>query len=361
VFKEARDVFSRNWLWIAVLAAAVVAGWFLVQRLTEPELPSWIAAGNGRIEAVSIDIASKTGGRVREILVDEGDTVEQDQILAYMDTQQLEAQLREAQAQLQRGKIAREVAESNVTQAEAEYSAAQAVIAQRQAELETAERQLERSEQLVRTNAISQQTLDTDRARAASARAALDVARAQAASAQAAIATAKASIVDADAAIEAAEAAIERIQVEINDSVLRAPRDGRIQYRVAQPGEVIASGGRVLNLIDLNDVYMTFFLPTVQAGRVAVGAEARIVLDTAPNIAVPAEVSFVSDVAQFTPKTVETKEERLDLMFRVKVRVPPELLQKYARYVKPGMPGMAYVKLDPNAEWPESLRAGVLE
>lgn len=359
--KQPNDILAIRWVWIPAVVVAVVAGWLLTQRLNEPALPDWIASGNGRVEAVSIDISTKTGGRIREILVEEGQTVRRDEVLALMDTQQLEAQLREARAQLQRGKIARDVAESNVTQAEAEHSAALAIVTQRQTELETAERQLGRSEQLARTNAISQQTLDDDRARAASARAALDVARAQAASAEAAIATAKARIIDADAAIEAAEAAIERIQVEINDSTLRAPRDGRVQYRVAQPGEVVAGGGRILNLIDLNDVYMTFFLPTAQAGRIALGAEARIVLDTAPNVAVPAEVSFLSDVAQFTPKTVETKAERLDLMFRVKVRVRPELLQKYAPYVKPGMPGMAYVKLDPSKEWPEGLRTGVLK
>ncbi|HEX7075216.1 MAG TPA: efflux RND transporter periplasmic adaptor subunit [Hyphomicrobiaceae bacterium] len=343
------------------MVAAVAAGWYLTQRLSEPPLPDWIAWGNGRIEAVAIDISARTGGRVREIVVQEGQTVARGEVLAHMDTQQLEAQLREARAQLQRGKIARDVAESGVIQAEAEHSATLAVVAQRRTELESAARRLDRSEQLARTNAISQQTLDDDRARVAGAQAALDAARAQAASAEAAIATARASIVDAEASIEATEAAIERIQAEIDDSTLRAPRDGRVQYLVAQPGEVVAGGGRVLNLIDLNDVFMTFFLPTVEAGRVALGSEARIVLDTAPGVVVPAQVSFISDVAQFTPRTVETREERISLMFRVRVRVAPELLRKYANYVKPGLPGMAYVKLDPDAQWPEALSTGLLE
>ncbi|WEX11831.1 HlyD family efflux transporter periplasmic adaptor subunit [Chelativorans sp. AA-79] len=343
------------------MVAAVAVGWYLTQRFAEPELPDWIASGNGRVEAVAIDISARTGGRVRDIVVKEGQTVARGEVLAHMDTQQLDAQLREARAQLQRGRIARDVAESSVTQAEAEHSAALAVVAQRRTELESAERRLNRSEQLARTSAISQQTLDDDRARTAGARAALDAARAQSASAEAGIATARASIVDAEAIVEAAEAAIERIQVEIDDSTLRSPRDGRVQYLVAQPGEVVAGGGRVLNLIDLNDVYMTFFLPTVQAGRVALGSQARIVLDTAPGVVVPAEVSFISDVAQFTPRTVETAEERVGLMFRIRVRVAPELLQKHADYVKPGLPGMAYVKLDPTAEWPETLRTGLLE
>src|SRR3546814_3115012 len=82
---------------------------------------------------------------------------------------------------------------------------------------------------------------------------------------------------------------IQRIQADIDDSVLKSPRDGRVQYRVAQPGEVLSPGGVVLNMVDLTDVYMTFFLPTEQAGRVALGAEARLVLDAAPQYVIPAE------------------------------------------------------------------------
>lgn len=353
--------FAGPWFWIALVAVAAAGGWYATQRLAEEGLPAGIAQGNGRIEAVAIDISARTGGRIRDILVHEGEAVAAGQILAQMDTQQLDAQLREARAQLQRGRIGRDVAESGVAQAEAEHSAALAVVAQRQTELDAAERRLGRSEQLIDRNAVAQQVVDDDRARVEGGRAALDAARAQVAAVAAGVATAQARIVDADATIEAAEAAIERIQADIDDSALRAPRSGRVQYLVAQPGEVVAGGGRVLNLIDLDDIYMTFFLSTVEAGRVAHGSEARIVLDTAPGVAIPAEVSFLSDVAQFTPRTVETTDERQSLMFRVRVRVAPELLRRHSEYVKPGLPGMAYVKLDPAAEWPEALRSGLLE
>ncbi len=159
--------------------------------------------------------------------------------------------------------------------------------------------------------------------------------------------------------MEAARATIERIQADIDDSVLRSPRDGRVQYRVAQPGEVLSAGGVVLNLVDLGDVYMTFFLPTSAAGRTALGAQARLVLDAAPQYVIPAEVSLVADVAQFTPKTVETAEERQKLVFRVKARIAPALLKKYIRNVKTGLPGMAYVRLDPRVEWPPSLQVNL--
>ena len=173
--------------------------------------------------------------------------------------------------------------------------------------------------------------------------------------ARAAIEAARTSIIQAQTRVEAAQATERRILADIDDSELKAPRDGRIQYRVAEPGEVLAAGGRVLNMVDLADVYMTFFLPTEQAGLLALGSEARLVLDAAPDLVIPANISFVASVAQFTPKTVETSDERLKLMFRVKARIPPELLAQHLEYVKTGLPGMAYVRLDKQQPWPEAL------
>ncbi len=129
-----------------------------------------------------------------------------------------------------------------------------------------------------------------------------------------------------------------------------------MQYRVAQPGEVLGTGGRVLSLVDLSDVYMTFFLPTTEAGRVALGAEVRLILDAAPQYVIPAQVSFVADVAQFTPKTVETASEREKLMFRVRAQIPVELLKKHITQVKTGLPGMAWLRLDADAPWPAHLQ-----
>ncbi|WP_448786430.1 HlyD family secretion protein [Brucella intermedia] len=337
---------------IIVLAAGAYYAW---KSLNGDGLPEGIARGNGRIEAVEIDISTKSPGRIREILVDEGDFVQANDILARMDTDQLESQLKQAEAQLRRAEIGIETARSLVTQREAEHTAAEATVAQREAQLDAAQRRLARSQQLTQTRTISQQVLDDDRATAQGAEAAVGAAKAQLAATEAAIGAAKAQVIDAEASVEAARAAIASIQADINDATLRAPKPGRVQYRVAQPGEVLSAGGRVLNLVDVSDVYTTFFLPTAQAGRVAIGAEARIVLDAAPQYVIPANISFVADVAQFTPKTVETEEERQKLMFRVKAKISQELLQKYIQQVKTGLPGMAYVKLDPNAEWPQHL------
>src|SRR5262249_27909100 len=167
----------------------------------------------------------------------------------------------------------------------------------------------------------------TAEAEVAAAGAAIVTAQGQQAAAAAAIATALAQIKEQEANIEAVKASIQRVQSDINDSTLRSPRDGRVQYKVAQVGEAVGAGADVLNVVDLSDVYMTFFLPTENAGKVKVGNEARIVLDAAPQYVIPAYISYVADVAQFTPKTVETKTEREKLMFRLKAQIPPDLLK----------------------------------
>ncbi|EDO1564569.1 HlyD family efflux transporter periplasmic adaptor subunit [Salmonella enterica subsp. enterica serovar Cerro] len=173
--------------------------------------------------------------------------------------------------------------------------------------------------------------------------------------AESAVAAARALLEQRQSEMRAAQATERRIVADIDDSELKAPRDGRVQYRVAEPGEVLSAGGRVLNMVDLSDVYMTFFLPTEQAGLLKIGGEARLVLDAAPDLRIPATISFVASVAQFTPKTVETHDERLKLMFRVKARIPPELLRQHLEYVKTGLPGMAWVRLDERVPWPDDL------
>src|SRR5271166_3990985 len=328
---------KARWKWLlrVVIAAVILgAGLFAWQYFKPKGLPSGLASGNGRIEATEIDIAAKIPGRIKEILVDEGDFVTAGQVVAKMDTAVLEAQRREAEARLRIAQVAVGVAQSQVGQREAEKTAAQATVAQREADEDGAQRRFARSEDLAPRNAVPYSRLDDDRAAFLVARAAVATAKAQVAASEAALGTAQAEVIGAQAAVEATRATIERIQADIDDSVLRSPRDGRVQYRVAQPGEVLSAGGRVLNLVDLGDVYMLFFLPTAQAGRVKMGSDVRLVLDAAPQFVFPAQVSFVADVAQFTPKTVETEEERLKLMFRIKARISPELLRAHLTKVK---------------------------
>lgn len=351
----------KNWIIAIVVIAAVGGAYYALRIYNGSGLPAGIAGGNGRIEATEIDISTKTPGRIKEILVDEGAFVSAGQVLAIMDTQQLEAQKKQAEASLQRAIVSVDTARSLLSQREAEREAAAAVIGQHEAEQDAAERRLARTEQLIRTNTTSLQTLDDDRASVQRTRAAVAAAKASLSASEAAIGAAKAQIIDAEASVVAAQAAIESIVADINDSTLRSPREGRVQYRVAQPGEVLSSGGRVLNIVDLSDVYMTFFLPTEQAGRIQIGSEVRLVLDAAPQYVIPATASFVADVAQFTPKTVETEEERQKLMFRIRAKISPDLLREHIQYVKTGLPGMAYVRIAQDAEWPAHLTEALVK
>ena len=159
-----------------------------------------------------------------------------------------------------------DTARSQLVQRESEKEAALAVVGQREAELGVARKRAFRSVTLASEAATSQQEADDDNARVQSAIASVSAARAQVAATTATIVTAKAGIGGALSAVEAARATVERIQVDIKDSALKSPREGRVQYRVAQPGEVVGAGGRVLSLVDLSDVYMTFFLPTAVVG-----------------------------------------------------------------------------------------------
>ncbi|WP_421356441.1 HlyD family secretion protein [Pseudocitrobacter faecalis] len=348
------DNIKRHLTWwiIGIVVVVAAVAWWMLRPAGVPE---GFAASNGRIEATEVDIATKIAGRIDTILVSEGQFVRQGDVLAKMDTRVLQEQRHEAIAQIKEAESAVAAARALLEQRQSEMRAAQAVVKQRDAELASVSKRHTRSQTLSTRGAVSAQQLDDDRAAAESARAALESAKAQVSASNAAIEAARTNIIQAQTRVEAAQATERRIQADIDDSELKAPRDGRVQYRVAEPGEVLAAGGRVLNMVDLSDVYMTFFLPTEQAGLLKIGGEARLVLDAAPDLRVPATISFVASVAQFTPKTVETRDERLKLMFRVKARIPQELLQQHLEYVKTGLPGMAWVRLDEQKPWPDDL------
>lgn len=343
---------------IAGVAALVGLAWISLR----PSGPgAAFASGNGRIEATEIDIATKLPGRVQDIMVNEGDYVQAGQPLAQMQVDVLQAQRDEARARYQESVNAVASAQAQAVMRSSDKAVAQAVVAQRESELDAAQRRLARSATLSKEGAASIQELDDDRARERGAQAALAAARAQVAAAQAAIDAARSQVVGAASSVTAAEATIARIDADIRDNQLKSPRDGRVQYRIAQPGEVLAAGGKVLNLVDLGDVYMTFFLPETAVGKVALGSEVHVILDAAPQYIIPASISYVSSTAQFTPKTVETASERQKLMFRVKAQISRELLRKHLKLVKTGLPGVAWLKLDPQARWPANLEVRVPE
>lgn len=374
---------TKKWLGAAALAVAAIAALVTWQRWPESGLGDDFASGNGRIEATEYDIATKQPGRIAKVSVAEGDMVQAGQILVEMDTAELATDLRQAEAALRQARedknqtlalvTQRESdirqARAAVTQRESEIKQVRAAILQRESELTLAQKEYARAQALVAQDFISREQFDQQSSQVKSAAAALGQEQARLQAAEAALAAelarqqsadavlkgAQVQIAQRDAAIDGSFARIEKINTVIADSILKSPISGRVLYRLAEPGEVLAAGGKVLTVLELTDVYMTIFLPTSLAGRIAVGSEARIVLDAIPQYVIPAAVSFVAARAQFTPKDVETKSEREKMMFRAKVRIDPELLKKYREQVTTGLPGVAYVRLNGGAAWPDQL------
>lgn len=316
----------------SILAAAAVliasgTAVYMVSSLDEEGLPAGFVQGNGRIEAEQVDIAPTLPGRVERVLAAEGDLVSTGDLLVEMDTDELEAALDRARA---------EVALARQLRTEAE-----AVVIQRESQLRRAEHELGRAKTLLAGRNISQAIYEERETAHTVAEAILGAARAR--------------VATADSQIAAAEAEARRITAQIDDSDLTAPTPGRVLYRLAEPGEVVGAGGAILTLLSLENVYMEVFLPAGEAGLLRIGAEARIVLDALPEYSIPAAVSFVSPEAQFTPKQVETMSEREQLVFRVRVRVPQELVQGRIEHVKTGLRGVAIIRMDAGVDWPETL------
>jgi HlyD family secretion protein len=326
--KPARKRKAPVWLLVAacVVALGGAGGWYWWQQHLNA-LPPGIASANGRLEAEQTEISTKYAGRIAVVLAKEGDMVQAGQVLARMDTDELNAQLRAAEAQ--------------VRKAELERVAAGAVIVRAESERTFAAQELRRTATLVERGWSTREQFDQRQSNLKSAEANYE--------------TAVAARDAASAAVAAGQADVARLQKQISDSTLVAPTGGRIQYKLSEPGEVLPAGGRVLTLLDLSDVYLTIFVPASIAGPLAIGDDARVTLDPAPGYVFPAKVTFVATEAQFTPKTVETSEEREKLMFRVKLSAAPELRKRYEEVIKTGVRGIGYVRTERSAAWPAKL------
>lgn len=324
---------------LLALALAALLGFGAWTVLFKPSdlPPEGFSRGNGRVEADLVDISPRLAGRVAEIRVREGDRVAKGDVLAVMDTAELRAQLARAEAAVESAEAAAGVAEAQIEEAEARLA-------------------LAKSEQ-ARTETLSTRDVVS--------KANLDIKRTETRLAEAGLAAAKATHKARLRSIDAEAAARGEIAARIDDATLHAGSEARVLYRLAQPGEIVAGGGKILTLISLEDVYMEFFLPASDAPRVVIGDQARIVVDVMPDRSIPAEVIFVSPQAQFTPKQVETLTERESLMFRVRIRIPPELVQARIDQVKTGVRGIAWVRLARDdgslPDWPERLTPPLID
>ncbi|MBB3000488.1 MULTISPECIES: HlyD family secretion protein [Paraburkholderia] len=315
------------WTLAAVASVAAIGAAVVWQRNQGRSLPDNVAQANGRLELARVDVAVKYGGRIVDLPVHEGDVLAAGAVVARQDNDELRAQLDAAKA-------IRERAADAATRAAAQLDASGAQV--RLAQLESSQ-----AIKLFDDAQIS--PVERDRRRLA-----LEGAQAGESAARAASAEAQSAIAEADAQVA-------RMQAVLNDTIVRAPLAGRVEYRVVEVGTVLPAGGRVVSMLNPDDIYFTIFLPGPQAGKLAIGADARIVLDAFPREPIAARISYVSDDAQFTPKYVETDSERAKLMYRVKLQLPLDVARKLASRLKGGMTGEGYVRVDPSRPWPQAL------
>jgi len=327
-FSRARN--GRRLRFSIGLLAILLAGGagFYWWKHAQSQLPAGISWGNGRLEADEIDIDTKFPGRIAELRADIGDMVTAGQVVARMDTRDLQESLKKSQAQVKQAQRAIEEANANLEQQRTQQT--------------LAAQELDRTQALLKSGWATKELFDQRKQALDAANAGLNAATDR--------------VAEAERALEASQHDVGLYTVNINDNDLVAPRDGRIQYRIANIGEVLPAGGKVFTMLDISYVYMDIYLPAPESGKIKVGTEGRILLDAYPNAPIPAKVSFMASQAQFTPKTVETQSERDKLMFRIRVRIDPDRSRVHAASVRSGLPGVAYLRADPKVIWPKNLQ-----
>ena len=344
----------RKVLLAVLLAAATGGGWWLYQQQESTALPDFVFHSNGRLELNRLDVASLYPGRVERVLVAEGDAVKANEVLVELSSAQSSGQLAAAQAATLRAAELVQRARAGVTQAQQAVARADAEIAAYRQQQKVAKLELDNAKQMRREDLVSASELAKRQADFERATASVKAAQAARAEAQAAVAQGQAAVAEAEAGVKQAQAQADTAASADADMAIRSPLTARVEYRLVEPGTVIGAGSRVISLLDPADVSMNVFLPNATVGGLRVGDEARLVLDGIDAV-FPAQVSFIASEAQFTPKAVETADEREKLVFRVKLKVPAEVAQRYDRLLKGGMTGDGYVRRDSSQAWPLAL------
>ncbi|MFO0587829.1 MAG: HlyD family efflux transporter periplasmic adaptor subunit [Polyangiaceae bacterium] len=305
------------------------------------------SGGSATLEGTEAVIATKVAGRLVEVLVQEGDAVKPGQIVARFDCEDQQAALALAEARAKQAEAQITLAEKGVAGAQDAARAAQAQVAVASArsgsleiQRQKAERDRGRIDALAKTGSVStyeQDSITTAekgleaelKTVAANVGAASLAARAQASG----VNTAGAQVEVARAGLEAAKADVRRAQLAVDECVLKAPRAGLIVDRLHEPGAVLTPGSRVLTMIDISTVKATFFLPNAELGRAQIGATAEVRVDTYPGKVFTGTVRHVASEAEFTPRNVQTREDRDRLVYAVEVD-----LENASGELRAGMP-----------------------
>jgi len=275
--------------------------------------------GSGQIETTQVVVSGKIASRIMEIAVKEGDKVEAGQVLVRLDCKEIEARCAQAEAQVAQ-------AEAAQAQAEAAKNQARSSLAPHTAQQAQAKRDLDRAQALLESQSIPENRYEQ-------ARTAYDILTEQLSSASQAVKVAERATGVARAQIETAKAAVKLSETGLEECELKAPMSGRVSARNYEVGELAMPGAALLKLDRTENVYTYIYIPNEEVGRVSVGQKVRVVADTYPDRTFEGAVERINDEAEFTPKSIQTKEDRTRLVFGVKV-----VLANTDGTLRPGMP-----------------------
>jgi HlyD family secretion protein len=317
------------------------------ERGADPNL----ARASGYVEATDVRIAAQVGGRLLEVLVDEGDRVEAAQVVARLETVDAELAIQRAQAERRQAEAQLALLEAgarpeDIRQADAQVQAAAAEVEAAQSEVVAAARDLERFESLLRANSGSRKQRDDAATRLevanARARAADEVVRAARETAARLRAGARPQeIAGARARVAAVEAQLATLNKALSDATVKAPMAAVVTERLAEPGELLAAGSPIMVLTDLDRAWANVYVDEPLVPRLRVGQKASLRTD-AGGPPVEGTITFISPRAEFTPRNVQTAEERSKLVYRLKVSV-----DNSSGLLKQGMPVEADIPLAP--------------
>ena len=328
---------NPRWIFPGLVLLLAFWGCSRTTKGTESEGKLFVS---GRIDGDTVDISSKRDGKIVEIMVREGDSVEAGQLLARILSPQDDAQVEAQKANVVENERKLEEAQSagpaRVALAEANLAASQAEYVRWQAELQQAEIDAKRYPPLVETGAAAAQTADQHLTKLKVAQASTDAAHKQVLAAQASLEQAKAQlqqIATAKANVASSQAQLRRFQENVNDLSIKAPIAGTILTRSAEPGRVVAAGQTILTMVDLHKLYLRGFVPEGSIGKVKVGQQAEVYLDSDPKQAIQAEVIRIDPQVMFTPENTYFKDDRVKQVMGVKLG-----LKGAYGLAKPGMP-----------------------
>ena len=287
---------------------------------------------SGQVEATEVRVATKVPGNLLRVAVEEGDEVKRGDVLAVLDT--VDLALVRSQNAADRDQARANLALLNAGSRREDIAGARAVVAQRQADLTGAQKEFDRQAALLERGLGAQKAVDDARVRRDAAAAAHDAAKE--ALARLVRGSRPEEIAAGRAAYARAQSKLEAAQAQVDDGVIRAPLDGVVTAKLSESGEYVNAGTGIVVVTDLSHPWLTVFVGGDDLPHVKVGDAARVITDAHGDKGREGRVSYVSPTAEFTPRNVQTRDERSKLVYRVKI-----LLDNKDGTFKPGMPADA--------------------